>query len=147
MNLYLDTSALAKLYIHEQGTEEVNQWLAQSEIAATSLIALAEANAALARAVRMKSISQRTGEEATRLLRAHWPSYIKTPITERTVARAAELAWNWGLRGYDAVHLASAELWQTALGLPVIVATYDRQLAAAVIHLGLDALPEFSALE
>lgn len=140
MNLYLDTSALAKLYIREQGTDEVNGWMAQADLVVTSLITLAEAHAAFARAVRMKSISQRTGEEATRLLRKQWPLYLKTSITEKTVARAAELAWSLGIRGYDAVHLASAELWQVALGQSVTLVTFDRLLAEAGRQRGLDIL-------
>lgn len=138
MNLYLDTSALVKLYIREQGTDEVNQWMAQADFKATSLITLAEANAALSRTLRMKIISQGTGEEAIRLLRKQWPLYLKTPMTEKTVARAAELAWDLGLRGYDAVHLASAELWQAALGEPAILVTYDRQLAESGRRIGLE---------
>lgn len=141
MNLYLDTSALVKLYIREQGTDEVNQWMTQADFKATSLITLAEASAALSRTLRMKIISQGTGEEATRLLRKQWPLYLRTPMTEKTVARAAELAWDLGLRGYDAVHLASAELWQAALGLPVALATYDNQLAAGAVQIGLETLP------
>lgn len=141
MNLYLDTSALVKLYIREQGTDEVNQWMTQADFKATSLITLAEANAALSRTLRMKIISQGTGEEATRLLRKQWPLYLKTPMTGKTVARAAELAWDLGLRGYDAVHLASAELWQTALGMPVSLVTYDNQLAVGAGQLGLNVLP------
>lgn len=141
MNLYLDTSALVKLYIREQGTDEVNQWMTQADFKATSLITLAEASAALSRTLRMKIISQGTGEEAIRLLRKQWPLYLKTPMTGKTVARAAELAWDLGLRGYDAVHLASAELWQAALGLPVALATYDSQLAAGAGQLGMDVLP------
>lgn len=141
MNLYLDTSALVKLYIREQGTDEVNLWVAEAEITATSIITLAEANAALARAARMKNISHQTGEEAGRLLREQWPRTIKTPITQKTVTRAAELAWALELRGYDAVHLASAELWQTALGMPVSLVTYDNQLAVGAGRLGLNLLP------
>ena len=147
MNLYLDTSALIKRYIREQGTDEVNLWVAEAEITATSIITIAEANAALARAARMKNISHQTGEAAGRLLREQWPRTIKTPITERTVARAAELAWALGLRGYNAVHLASAELWQISLGIPVRLVTYDNQLAVGARQLGLDVLPQFSAIE
>ncbi len=147
MNLYLDTSALIKRYIREQGTDEVNLWVAEAEITATSIITIAEANAALARAARMKNISHQTGEAAGRLLREQWPHTIKTPITERTVARAAEVAWALGLRGYDAVHLASAELWQISLGMPVRLVTYDSQLAVGAGQLGLDVLPQFSAIE
>lgn len=142
MNLYLDTSALVKLYIREQGSDNVSRWFNQAGFTATSLVTLAEANAAFARAVRMNYISPQTGEEAMRLLRRQWPLYLKTPVTEKTVTRAAELAWMAGLRGYDAIHLASAELWQTALGLPVTLVTYDNQLAAGAMWSGLDILPE-----
>ena len=69
MNLYLDTSAFIKLFIRERGTDEVAAWMVQAAFTATSLVTLAEANAAFARAVRMKSVTQRTGEEATRILR------------------------------------------------------------------------------
>jgi predicted nucleic acid-binding protein len=142
MNLYLDTSALAKLYIREQGSDEVNRWLARADFISTSMITLVEANAAFARAVRMKSITPQTGEDASQLLRKQWPHYLKTPISEKTISRAAELAWMLGLRGYDAIHLASADIWQTALGSPVFLVTYDRQLAAAGMKVGLEILPE-----
>jgi len=147
MNLYLDTSALVKLYIHEQGTDEVNHWIAQAAFTATSLITLAEANAALGRASRLKFISQGAAEDAIRLLRRQWLHYLKTPITEKTVARAAELAWNLGLRGYDAVHLASAELWQAALGLPVVLVTYDVQLAEGGRMIGMELFPSSGTLD
>lgn len=141
MNLYLDTSALIKRYIREQGTDDVNHWIVEADSAATSLITLAEANAAFARAVRTKNLTRRTGEKAVRLLQSQWPLYLKTPLTEKTISRAAELAWSLGLRGYDAVHLASAEWWQSALGAPVILVTYDRQLAEGGKEIGFSVYP------
>lgn len=141
MNLYLDTSALVKRYIVEAGSDDVNRWIAEAELIATSIMTRAEANAALARAVRMGSISAQTGEKAVRLLTSHWPKYIKASVSEKTVSRAAELAWSLGLRGYDAVHLASAEMWQSVLGGTVILVTYDRQLAEGSQQIGLDVRP------
>jgi hypothetical protein len=44
------------------------------------------------------------------------------------IARADILAWEHQLRGYDAVHLAAAVLWQEAIGAPVTMATFARQL-------------------
>ena len=142
MNLYLDTSALTKQYIREQGTEEVNRWIARADIAATSLITLAEANTAFGRAARMHIVTGQTAEEAVRLLFDQWAYYFKTPVSEKTVTRAAELAWTLGLRGYDAVHLASAELWQSALVNQVLMVTFDRQLAVGSRRIGMSVLPE-----
>ncbi len=142
MNLYLDTSALVKLYIREQGTDQVGLWLSRADFTGTSLITLAEANAAFARAVRVGGINRRAGEEAIQLLAKQWPRYLKTPVTEKIVGRAAELAWTLGLRGYDAMHLTSAEYWQAVMGSPVILVTYDRQLAAAGLQTGFTIMPE-----
>lgn len=142
MILYLDTSALVKRYIRETGSDELRRWLSEADLAAVSLIAYPEANAAFARAVRAKAVSQRTGEKAVSLLAAHWPRYMKLPVSERINSRAAELAWSLGLRGYDAVHLASAERWQTSLGRPIVLVTDDRQLAAAGRQLSFCVQPE-----
>ena len=38
------------------------------------------------------------------------------------ITHADRLAWDHGLRGYDAVHLAAADLWQDALGEEVTLA-------------------------
>ena len=141
MNLYLDSSALVKRYISEAGSEDVRQWIAGADFVATSIITLAEMNAAFARGVRMKSISQITGDKAMRLLQTHWPGYIKMPASEKCIHRAAELAWRLGIRGYDAVHVASAELWQEILNIPITFVAYDRQLLKAVQNLGIYVLP------
>ena len=60
MILYADTSALIKRYILEAGSDEFRQLVAAAQIVGTSRIALAEANAALARAARMGKVSSRT---------------------------------------------------------------------------------------
>jgi predicted nucleic acid-binding protein len=62
--------------------------------------------------------------------------------TETLVARADGLAWELGLRGYDAVHLASALSWQEGLGAEVTLATFDRRLWEAAGGRGLRPLPE-----
>jgi predicted nucleic acid-binding protein len=62
-------------------------------------------------------------------------------VTEVVVARADTLAWDHGLRGYDAVHLAAASIWQDALGERVTLVTFDRRLWTAAEAVGLDAYP------
>lgn len=141
MILYLDTSALAKRYIREAQTATVTQWIEQADLFGTSLITRAEMSAVIGRAYRMQAIGAARAELILIGFRKRWPSYIRLPLTEGTVTRADKLAWEYDLRGYDAVHLASAVLWQEALEERVTLATYDRQLWEAAIHLGLDALP------
>ncbi len=49
MILYLDTSALVKLYVRETGSVRVRNWLNKATAAATSVVAYAEARATFAR--------------------------------------------------------------------------------------------------
>ena len=141
MILYLDTSALVKRHIQEMGTSDVISWMRAAQTIGMSVITRAEAAAAFARMVRMSVIDKPTAESLLGEFRQHWPQYIRLRVTEITIARADAMAWELGLRGYDAVHLASALLWQEALQEPVTMATYDRQLGEAAAQIGLRVLP------
>ena len=66
---------------------------------------------------------------------------MRLPVTEVLMARAASLAWDHGLRGYAAAHLAAALYWQDLLGEPLTLATCDRQLWEAAQPTGLAAWP------
>lgn len=142
MILYLDASALVKRYVVEAGSADVEACLRQADIAGTALISRAEIAAALAKAVRLNALDSQAGAQALRQFREHWPYYLRLQLRETTVARADSLAWEHGLRGYDAVHLAAALGWEEALGAPVTLATYDRQLWEISQRVGLASWPE-----
>ncbi len=56
--------------------------------------------------------------------------------------RAEGLAWEHGLRGCDAVQLASALTWQESVGEEIVLAAFDRQLWEAARRAGLKAWPD-----
>ena len=97
--------------------------------------------AALAKAARMRLLSRVAATAARQAFEAEWQDLIRLQVTEALLRRAGALAWEHALRGYDAVHLAAALLWRDALGQPVSVATYDRQLWQAAAAVGLTAWP------
>jgi predicted nucleic acid-binding protein len=128
MIAYLDASALVKRYAGEAGSREVGQLITTAEVLGTSLVTRAEVCAALAKAVRTMALSEKQGRIALHAFRAQWTDLARLQITETTVERADALAWQHGLRGYDAVHLAAALIWQETIMEPVTLATFDRQL-------------------
>ena len=142
MILYLDASALVKRYIAEPGTTEVSEAIAKAEAVGTSLISRAETSAALAKAVRVGTLNQQEAASALQVFRGEWLSLVRVQATEMLIARADDLAWDLGLRGYDAVHLASALLWQDGIGEPVRMATFDRLLWKAARQRGLVPFPD-----
>lgn len=137
MILYLDASALVKRYVLEPGSAEVMEAIDQAEMIATSIITRAEVAAALGKAARMQILEQQEARAALVTFRSEWPDLIRLQITEMVVAYADRLSWEYGLRGYDAVHLASALLWQDAMGERITMATFDKQLWRAAEQAGL----------
>lgn len=104
MILYLDTSALVKLFVDEEFSDSVRSWLDEAELVATSRVAYAEAMSAFARRRRDSAL---TGEEfdiARQALTDQWDRMVTVEVDELL---AGDLAVQHGLRGFDAIHVAA----------------------------------------
>ena len=142
MIVYLDASALVKRYVTERGSRETGELSVKADVVATSLVSRAEVAAALAKAVRLGIVEPDNGRRAQRAFASQWPDIAKVPVTEALMSRAEALAWDFALRGYDAVQLASALTWQEAVGAEITLATFDRQLWDAGKKAGIRIWPE-----
>jgi uncharacterized protein len=142
MIAYLDASALVKRYLVERGSRETIALTADAEMSATSMVSRAEVAAALAKAARTGLVTQDRARGAQRSFAEDWPDLARVPVTEALVERAEALAWDHGLRGYDAVQLASALSWQESVGTEIVLATFDQQLWDAAPKAGVKAWPE-----
>ena len=141
MILYLDASALVKRYVAEAGSAEVGAAISQAALTGTALISRAEVSAALGRAVRFEALTQEEALAALQVFRNDWVDLVRIQLTEMVISRADLLAWDHGLRGYDAVQLASALAWQDALGEQVTIASFDKHLWTVAESVGLVAYP------
>jgi predicted nucleic acid-binding protein len=142
MIVYADSSALVKLFVHEVNSEGTRDLLRQAQALGTSLLARAELGAAIAQGAQRGLITLQQAAEARRRLAAVWPTWIHITVDEGLVAQAEALAWTHHLRGYDAVHLASALIWQERIGHPLMLSTFDRPLWEAAQEAGLAVWPE-----
>jgi predicted nucleic acid-binding protein len=111
-------------------------------VTATSIVSRAEVAAAFAKAVRAGLVKEDVARNAQRRFVGDWPDLARVSLTEAVVERAERLAWEHGLRGYDAVQLASALAWQESVGEEIVLATFDRQLWEAASRSGLMAWPD-----
>lgn len=142
MILYADTSALVKKYVHEAGSEEVLARFASFETVATASLTQVEMAAALAKAARQGWADKTSLLQAWQDFLEHWPSYTRLPISAGAVERAAHLAWKHGLRAYDSLHLACAQILQEAAGETTLFACFDQRLRQAASAEGLPLWPE-----
>jgi uncharacterized protein len=126
--LYLDTSSLVKLYVEEGDSDRVVELVASSEAAATSIVAYAEARAAFARRHRENALKLREYRRLVSSLNEDWESYLIVQIRDEMVRSAGDLAEKHGLRGFDAIHLASAMALRDGLKTPIVFSSSDQRL-------------------
>ena len=132
MNAFFDSSAFAKRYIEEEGSDEVDDICRAADRLALSIICVPEIISALSRRVREKTVSK--GDYLAikaRLLDDVRDAEIVN-VTEDVVANSMSLLEANQLRAMDSLHIASAKAWTTD-----VFVTADRDQAKAAQRIGL----------
>lgn len=137
MSLYLDTSALVKLYVREQGSAAVIRAVAEADVVATSRVGYPEARAAFARRHREGALSAAGLRRAVQALDTDLVTFAVIELSEGVARRAGDLADHHALRGFDAIHLASGLELGQMLGASPIFYAFDVRLATAAAAAGL----------
>jgi predicted nucleic acid-binding protein len=137
MILYLETSNLVKLYVRESNSGDVAKLVTDAEAVATSIIAYAEARAAFARKLQEKGISDEDHKRIKNDLDRDWENIFVIKLTDAVVRSAGDLAEKRSLRGFDALHLASALELLKAVPLPVLFSSSDARLMESAKEEGL----------
>jgi len=134
LTVYFDTSAIVKLVMIEEGSDRADALWDASDLLVTSRLSYAEARAALAAARRSGRLTRKGMEDARSALDGRFEELDQAEVTPDLVRSAGDLAEEHGLRGYDAIHLASA----LSLEAPELtLVTWDHDLAIAGERVGL----------
>lgn len=131
---YLDTSAFVPLLINEPTSPACRRFWDDADVIVSSRLLYVETAAALAQALRLRRLSANKHLECTRRLDQMWSQMDVIEVDELVVIRGADLALRFALRGYDAVHCASAERIHDD---GVVAASGDRKLLTAWLELGM----------
>jgi predicted nucleic acid-binding protein len=127
MNVFLDSSALAKRYVLESGSDRVEEILGSATSLAVSVICATEVISALCRRRREGGISQEQYRKARNALFTDIEDADVIDVTVQGIARAVHLLEGWPLRSSDSLHIAAAAEWSADL----FVSADERQCAAA----------------
>jgi predicted nucleic acid-binding protein len=118
----------------EDGSEMAGELWGSAYPAASSILAYSEGRAALAAARRLDRLGVDEHRKALADFEELYADLATVGVDRELAVRAGEYAEDLGLRGYDAVHLATAlELGDDE----VVVVTWDRDLARATEEIGL----------
>ena len=127
MNVFLDSSALAKRYVQEPGSDRVEAILSSASSLGISVSGVAEVVSALCRRRRERKLSPPQYSKAKQALFEDIEDASIVNLTDQVMARAVSLLERWPLRASDALHVASAAEWSAEL----FVSADEKQCAAA----------------
>jgi predicted nucleic acid-binding protein len=131
---YIDTSAFVSIIVDEPASIAARQFWDEADAVVSSGLIVVETAAALASAYRSGRLTADGHRRAQRIADRLQIEFDLVAPDEGLVGRAAELARTHALRGYDAVHCASAESIDDQ---DLVAAAGDRQLLAAWAALGV----------
>jgi uncharacterized protein len=134
---YFDTSAIVPVVVEEPTTRLCSRlWNESTRVVSVRLL-YPEARAALARAQRMGRLTRSQLVTAVAELDSLLDEVDVIELGPDIARSAGELAQRYGLRGYDAVHLAAA---LAVADDDLVLVTGDADIAAAATSAGIAVL-------
>lgn len=129
---------MVKVLITEDGSDVASVLVESASELITASIGYVEARAALARAARDGRLPRKRRECALASLESLWEGASIVELSLDLVARAGALAEQRRLRAGDAIHLASALMFDEP---DLVLASWDTELRAAAAESGLAVAP------
>jgi len=127
MKIFFDSSAFAKRYINEDGSDAVEQLCGKASELALSIICVPEIISALNRRLREGSLSQDQYRQAKACLITETADATIVNLVPSVVAASINILETSAVRAMDALHVACALQWNAEL----FVSSDERQLGAA----------------
>jgi predicted nucleic acid-binding protein len=142
MILYMDTSALLKKYFKEPGsTEVISKWKEADGIVISS-VGYAETVASVHRKKREVNIRAERFRRVLSSFQKDWKSFIRVEVNDNLNEAIDKIIAKYPLRGFDAIHLASALIAHKRLSEDFLFVCFDRNLIQAAQMEGLETLPK-----
>lgn len=132
--MYFDTSAIVAIVIEEPSSMVASRLWDEADRVVSSRLVYVETRAALAMAQRLDRIDERGLQDAVDEFETLHDQLDLIDVTEELIREAGELAEQLSLRGYDAIHLASALLVDDQ---EMALAAGDQSLLTAAREMGI----------
>lgn len=141
MILYLDRSALVKRYFQETHSDYViSGWKTATQIV-TSFVAYAETMAAIYRKKREANLADKLIMKTIDSFHQDWMSFIRVEVNDELNMYIDQAIKRHPLRGFDAIHLASAMVIHENITDDFLFMCFDKRLATAAQSEGFKTFP------
>jgi uncharacterized protein len=127
MKLFLDSSAFAKRFVEESGSQEVEHLCSQAAELCLSVICVPEIISALNRRLREKSMTRQEYARAKQRLSQDVRDTVIINLTPDVIQSSIKILETTPVRTMDALHIACAMAWEADL----FASSDHRQITAA----------------
>jgi uncharacterized protein len=127
VNLFADSSALAKRYISDEKSEVFDRLLQDSDSLAVSILCLPEIVSALCRRLRERFLTKSQYAAAKAALEADLADATVIALIDQVLLAGVGLLESYPLRASDAIQVSSALIW----GADLFASADTRRCAAA----------------
>jgi predicted nucleic acid-binding protein len=134
--IYVDTSAFLKLFIRERGSDRMRRLVKKHRLLSSAVLAV-EGSSALARRKRDGDIGGPDFDRVLTRLRESLLSVEAVRVTDEVLQIAGDIVLRTPARTMDALHIASAHVFQNGTGIVVTVVTADKKQRDAAVQEGL----------
>ena len=136
---YFDTSAVVKRYVLEPGSLQVRGLLRRHDFLSSAITPL-EILSALGRRRRSGDLSEKSFTAAVRRVDNDRTRWELIELTAVVLNRAEGIIPRWPMRALDALHIASALVFQAAAGLRIRFVTGDHRQRDAAEQMKLEVM-------
>ena len=137
MILYLDTSALVKVYLKEEFSDIVREEFLLANTIGISSIGYVEFHSALSRLFRENQLNEIQLNKIKLSFEEHWRNFMIIDLEDSIIKKASELIYKTELRAFDSIHLASAEFIKNNIDDNLIFGCFDKRLMSSAELIGL----------
>ena len=134
--IYIDTSAYLKIFLKEKGSAKVRELVKGNSLLASAILT-SECLSAFSRRRQGKEIDDKTFDRLVNRVKKDLPYIEIVRLTDDVLRRTEEILLHSTVRTLDAVHIASALLFQKSTGIDMTFVTSDKRQAEFTNDKGL----------
>ncbi len=138
MFAYLDSSVLIKKYFQEDGSNHIPEIWKNSKYLAISQVGYSEILATMNRKQKIDRFNDKIKSNLIRQFKEDWSYLIRINVDSLLNIELEDIHKNHHLRGFDAIHLASAKLLFKVLREDILFLSADVNLSLAAGNEGIN---------
>lgn len=137
--IYLDTSTYLKLYVKEKGYDKARHLVKKSAVLSSAILPV-ECFSALSRKKHSGELDESIFDELASRIKKDLQSMEIIRVSDEILTKAESIVLNSTARALDALHIASALIFEELSGVKLDFITSDIRQAGIAKHYGLTTL-------